>query len=208
MEFTLAFILEVIGTVAAAISGIRLAATKKFDWFGAYTVGLITACGGGTLRDLLLDIPVFWMQTWWYLGVTALSLATVIIFRSILVSKDKILFIFDSIGLALFCVIGITKTLAIDYPMWVAVIMGIITGAFGGVIRDILINEEPLVFRKDIYATACLAGSLVYWLLRNTGCSVMVQQLACAAVIIVIRVLTLRYNLSLPVLTGADRTKK
>ncbi|MFG6425276.1 trimeric intracellular cation channel family protein [Lepagella muris] len=208
MEETVSFILEVIGTVACAISGIRLAATKKFDWFGAYTVGLVTAIGGGTLRDLLLDIPVFWMQTWWYLGVTALSLATVIIFRSILVSKDKILFIFDSIGLALFCVIGITKTLAIDYPMWVAVIMGIITGAFGGVIRDILINEEPLVFRKDIYATACLAGSLVYWLLRNTGCSVMVQQLACAAVIIVIRVLTLRYNLSLPVLTGADRTKK
>lgn len=208
MEETVSFILEVIGTVACAISGIQLAATKKFDWFGAYTVGLVTAIGGGTLRDLLLDIPVFWMQTWWYLGVTALSLATVIIFRSILVSKDKILFIFDSIGLALFCVIGITKTLAIDYPMWVAVIMGIITGAFGGVIRDILINEEPLVFRKDIYATACLAGSLVYWLLRNTGCSVMVQQLACAAVIIVIRVLTLRYNLSLPVLTGADRTKK
>ena len=208
MEETVSFILEVIGTVACAISGIRLAATKKFDWFGAYTVGLVTAIGGGTLRDLLLDIPVFWMQTWWYLGVTALSLATVIIFRSILVSKDKILLIFDSIGLALFCVIGITKTLAIDYPMWVAVIMGIITGAFGGVIRDILINEEPLVFRKDIYATACLAGSLVYWLLRNTGCSVMVQQLACAAVIIVIRVLTLRYNLSLPVLTGADRTKK
>ena len=208
MEETVSFILEVIGTVACAISGIRLAATKKFDWFGAYTVGLVTAIGGGTLRDLLLDIPVFWMQTWWYLGVTALSLATVIIVRSILVSKDKILFIFDSIGLALFCVIGITKTLAIDYPMWVAVIMGIITGAFGGVIRDILINEEPLVFRKDIYATACLAGSLVYWLLRNTGCSVMVQQLACAAVIIVIRVLTLRYNLSLPVLTGADRTKK
>lgn len=208
MEETFLFVTEVIGTVAAAISGIRLAATKRFDWFGAYTIGLVTACGGGTLRDVLLDIPVFWMQTWWYLGVTALSLATVIIFRSILVSKDKILFIFDSIGLALFCVIGITKTLAIDYPMWVAVIMGIITGAFGGVIRDILINEEPLVFRKDIYATACLAGSLVYWLLRNTGCSVMVQQLACAAVIIVIRVLTLRYNLSLPVLTGADRTKK
>lgn len=79
MEETVSFILEVIGTVACAISGIRLAATKKFDWFGAYTVGLVTAIGGGTLRDLLLDIPVFWMQTWWYLGVTALSLATVII---------------------------------------------------------------------------------------------------------------------------------
>lgn len=208
MEETISFILEVIGTVAAAISGIRLAATKHFDWFGAYTVGLVTAIGGGTLRDLLLDIPVFWMQTWWYLGVTALSLATVIIFRSILVSKDKILFIFDSIGLALFCVIGITKTLAIDYPMWVAVVMGIITGAFGGVIRDILINEEPLVFRKDIYATACLAGSLVYWVLYITGSSVITQQLACAVTIIGIRVLTLKYNLSLPVLSESERRQK
>lgn len=208
MEETISFILEVIGTVAAAISGIRLAATKHFDWFGAYTVGLVTAIGGGTLRDLLLDIPVFWMQTWWYLGVTALSLATVIIFRSILVSKDKILFIFDSIGLALFCVIGITKTLAIDYPMWVAVVMGIITGAFGGVIRDILINEEPLVFRKDIYATACLAGSLVYWILHISGSSVITQQLACAATIIGIRVLTLKYNLSLPVLSESERRQK
>ena len=98
MEETFSFILEVIGTAAAAISGIRLAATKNFDWFGAYTVGLVTAIGGGTLRDLLLDIPVFWMQTWWYLGVTALSLATVIVFRNILVSQEKLLFIFDSIG--------------------------------------------------------------------------------------------------------------
>ena len=210
MEETFSFILEVIGTVAAAISGIRLAATKNFDWFGAYTVGLVTAIGGGTLRDLLLDIPVFWMQTWWYLGVTALSLVTVIIFRSILVSKDKILFVFDSIGLALFCVIGIHKTLVIEYPMWVAAVMGIITGAFGGVLRDILINEEPLVFRKDIYATACLAGTLVYWIILEAGGSYLAQQLSCAGTIILLRVLALKYNLSLPVLTPNinNRTEK
>lgn len=208
MEITLAFILEVIGTVAAAISGIRLAATKKFDWFGAYTVGLVTAIGGGTLRDLLLDIPVFWMQTWWYLGVTALSLLTVVAFKSFLVKQDRILFIFDSIGLALFCVIGIHKTLAIDYPMWVATVMGIVTGAFGGVIRDILINEEPLVFRKDIYATACLAGATVYWILLETGCDVTTQQLSCAATIIGLRFLTLRYNLSLPVLSDTSSQKQ
>lgn len=200
MEETFSFILEVIGTVAAAISGIRLAATKNFDWFGAYTVGLVTAIGGGTLRDVLLDIPVFWMQTWWYLAVTALSLATVIIFKKILVSNDRILFIFDSIGLALFCVIGIHKSLAIDYPMWVAAVMGIITGAFGGVIRDILINEEPLVFRKDIYATACLAGAVVYWIILIAGGAYLAQQLCCAATIILLRVLALKYNLSLPVL--------
>ena len=209
VEINLPFILEAIGTVAAAISGIRLAATKRFDWFGAYTIGLVTAIGGGTLRDLLLDIPVFWMQTWWYLAATALSLATVIIFRKLLVSQDKILFIFDSIGLALFCDIGIHKTLAIGYPMWVATVMGIITGAFGGVIRDILINEEPLVFRKDIYATACLAGALVYWLLLETGFSDLTQQLACAVTIIFLRVLALKYNLSLPILTGySDPSRK
>ena len=201
MDATFLLIIEIIGTVAAAISGIRLAATKNFDWFGAYTVGLVTAIGGGTLRDVLLDIPVFWMQTWWYLGVTALSLATVILFRSILVSQDRMLFIFDSLGLALFCVIGIQKTLAIDYPMWVAAVMGIITGAFGGVIRDILINEEPLVFRKDIYATACLAGTVVYWAVMEWGGSPVLQQACCALTIIGLRVLTLRYNLSLPVLS-------
>ena len=147
MEATFLFLAELLGTIACAISGIRLAATKKFDWFGAYIVGLVTAIGGGTLRDLLLDIPVFWMQSWWYLAVTALSLLTVILFRNKLVSREKILFVFDSIGLAMFCVIGIQKSLAIDYPMWVATAMGVITGAFGGVLRDILINEEPMVFR-------------------------------------------------------------
>ncbi len=200
MEETFLFIIEVVGTVAAAISGMRLAATKHFDWFGAYTVGLVTAIGGGTLRDVLLDIPVFWMQTWWYLAVTALSLIVVILFKSFLVSRDRMLFIFDSIGLALFCVIGIQKSLAIGYPMWVATVMGVITGAFGGVMRDILINEEPLIFRKDIYATACLAGALAYWVMILFDASPMAQQITCMVVIILIRILTLRFNLSLPVL--------
>lgn len=212
MEETFLFITEVIGTIAAAISGMRLAASKNFDWFGAYTVGLVTAIGGGTLRDVLLDIPVFWMQTWWYLAVTALSLIVVILFKSFLVSRDRMLFVFDSIGLALFCVIGIQKSLAVGYPMWVAAVMGIITGAFGGVMRDILINEEPLIFRKDIYATACLVGALAYWVMIIVGSSPMVQQITCMAVIIIIRVLALKYNLSLPVLnrtiTVNCRTKK
>lgn len=194
------FITEMVGTVAAAISGIRLAATKKFDWFGAYTVGLVTGIGGGTLRDLLLDIPVFWMQSWSYLAVTALALVTVMVFRSFLVSRDKILFIFDSIGLALFCVIGIQKTLATGYGMWVAVVMGIITGAFGGVLRDLLINDEPLIFRKDIYATACLAGAIVYWITTLLGGSQVLAAICCAIAIIGLRILALKYNLSLPTL--------
>lgn len=208
MESTFLFIIEMIGTVAAAISGIRLAATKQFDWFGAYTVGLVTAIGGGTLRDLLLGIPVFWMQSGWYVGITALSLITVIIFRSFLVSRDKILFIFDSVGLALFCVIGMQKSLAAGYPMWVATVMGIITGAFGGVLRDILINEEPLVFRKDIYATACLAGALIWWIIDICGGSPFSQQISCAATVILLRFLALKYDLSLPVLAVVNLKKE
>lgn len=208
MEHTFLFIIEAIGTIAFAISGIRLAATKNFDWFGAYTVGLVTAIGGGTLRDILLGMPVFWMQNWSYFAETAFSLICVIIFRSVLVSKDRILFVFDSIGLALFCVIGIQKTLAIGYPMWTAMVMGIITGAFGGVIRDILINEEPLVFRKDIYAMACFAGALVYWGIMLLGGNQYLQGMSCAATIIIIRVLTLKYNLSLPILTPANPRRR
>lgn len=192
------FIIEMIGTLAAAISGIRLAAAKKFDWFGAYTVGLVTAIGGGSLRDVLLNLPLFWMQSAWYISITAVSLLTVIVFRRSLVSNDKILFLFDSVGLALFCVIGIQKTLAAGFEMWGAAVMGVVTGAFGGVLRDILINEVPLIFRKDLYATACLAGAVVYWIVMVCGGSEVAMGLGCAGTVILLRFLALKFNLGLP----------
>lgn len=200
MEDLFLFVIEVIGTIAFAISGIRLAAAKEFDWFGAYTIGLVTAIGGGTLRDVLLDIPIFWMQTPLYLLVTALSLAIVIIFRSTLVRFNRSLFIFDAIGLALFVVIGIQKSLMVGYPMWVAIAMGMITGSFGGVARDILINEEPLFFRKDIYATACIAGGFFYWGCQILGFPNIAQQSICGLVVILLRICALHFNWALPVL--------
>ncbi|MGM9870954.1 MAG: trimeric intracellular cation channel family protein [Muribaculaceae bacterium] len=200
MDATFLLIIEIVGTFAFAISGIRLAAYKQFDFFGAYTIGLVTAIGGGTLRDVLLDIPVFWMQTPWYLLVTGLALFIVLIFRKMLVSMNRALYIFDTVGLALFVVIGIQKSLAADYPMWVAIIMGMITGSFGSVVRDILINVEPLFFRKDFYATACLAGGLAYWIATMPGWSPVAAQSICAVVIIALRWCALRYNWSLPVL--------
>ena len=153
------------------------------------------------MRDLLLGINVFWMQTWLYLGVTGLALAVVILFRKLLVSNNRMLFLFDTLGLALFVVIGIQKSLAEGYPMWVGIVMGSITGSFGGVLRDILINQEPLFFRKDIYATACLAGGAAYWGVMACGGSEIAQQLTCALTIILIRMCTLRWNWSLPVLS-------
>jgi len=193
--------IEVLGTIAFAISGIRLAAAKNFDWFGAYVIGLVTAIGGGTLRDVLLDIPVFWMQTWMYLAVTGLSLATVLVFRKALVKGMRTLFIFDAIGLALFVVVGIEKTLAVGYPMWVAIAMGCITGSFGGIIRDILINVEPLFFRRDIYATACIAGGIIYGLIAAVpGLSPLVAQIACAVSVVGLRIAAVHYDWSLPLL--------
>ena len=199
-------IIEVLGTIAFAISGIRLAAAKRFDWFGAYVVGLVTAIGGGTVRDVLLDIPVFWMLSFRYLAVTGIALAAVIVFRQALVRGMRTLFIFDAIGLALFVVVGIQKTLAAGYPMWVAIVMGIITGSFGGIIRDILINEEPLFFRKDIYATACLAGGIAYYLMSLTSAPIWITQATCAIIIIGLRVLAVHYDWSLPILKVDEKS--
>ncbi len=195
------FIIEVVGTIAFAISGIRLAAAKNFDWFGAYVVGLVTAIGGGTIRDVLLYVPVFWMQNAMFLLVTLLSLVTVIVFKRTLVGGMRTLFIFDAIGLALFVVVGIEKSFAAGYPAWVAIVMGIITGSFGGVTRDILINEAPLFFKKDIYATACLAGGIVYWLVDLIpGISQILPQIACAVTVIGLRVAAVHFDWSLPIL--------
>ncbi len=200
----LLLVIEIIGTIAFAISGIRLAAAKRFDWFGAYVVGLVTAIGGGTLRDILLDAPPFWMVNSWYVSVTGLSLLWVILFRKQLVRLNSTFFIFDTIGLGLFVVIGIQKTLMFGYPMWVAIIMGTITGALGGVIRDILINEVPLIFRKDVYATACIAGGLIYWLALETGMSPAVQQISCAMTVIIVRLLAAKYKWQIPELAKQE----
>ena len=204
MESTFVTIIEIIGTMAFAISGIRLASAKKFDWFGAYVVGLVTAIGGGTLRDVLLDLPAFWMQNSIYLTVTALSLLFVIFFGQYLIRLQNTFFIFDTIGLALFVVVGIQKTLMVGYPFWVAIVMGTITGAFGGIIRDILINEEPLIFRKDIYAMACVIGGIFYWLSYKIGLNDVITQSISASMVIITRLVAVKYHMSLPALKAED----
>ena len=156
-------IIDYIGTFAFAISGIRLASAKKFDWFGAYVVGFVTAVGGGTIRDVLLGVTPFWMLQPSYLIVTAIALLFVIVFGRYVIHLNNTFFIFDAIGLGLFAIVGIEKSIAHGYPIWVGLIMGTITGAAGGVMRDTLINEEPLIFRKEIYALACVIGGVCYY---------------------------------------------
>lgn len=197
-------ILEFIGTFAFAISGIRLASAKQFDWFGAYVVGVATAIGGGTIRDVLLDVTPFWMTNPIYLICSALALFWVILFGSKLIHLHNTFFVFDSIGLALFTVVGVEKTLALDYPLWVAIIMGSITGAAGGVIRDIFINEIPLIFRKEIYAIACVIGGIVYGLCHCMGMDVMLVQSISGCSVFVVRTLAVKYKICLPTLKGEE----
>lgn len=195
---TFEFILEIVATAFYAISGIRLAAVKKFDWFGAYTIGFVTAIGGGTTRDVFLGVNPFWMLNPAYVVATVLGLVVVLAFKKNLVKIEGTFYIFDAFGLGLFVDVGIYKSLMMGYPFWVAIIMGTITGAMGGVLRDIFINEVPLVFRKEIYATACIAGGVVYWLCGVLGCQSIVQQLTCAVAVIAIRFLAVKYNWVMP----------
>lgn len=195
-------IIEFVGTFAFAISGIRLASAKKFDWFGAYVVGVVTAIGGGTVRDLLLDVTPFWMTDPIYLVCSGIALLWVILFGKYLIHLNNTFFIFDSIGLALFTVVGVGKTLALGYPFWVAVVMGCITGSVGGVLRDVSINEIPLVFRKDLYAMACVIGGLVYWICSLIGLPLAATQIVSGGSVFLVRILAVKYHIRLPILKG------
>lgn len=201
-------IIDYIGTFAFAISGIRLASAKRFDWFGAYVVGFVTAVGGGTLRDLMLGYTPFWMQNVSYLIVSGLALVFVVGLRKYVVRLNNTFFIFDAIGLGLFTIVGVEKSIAAGYPMWVGIIMGTMTGAAGGMLRDIFINEVPLIFRKDIYAIACICGGFIYYLCLYLGFTPTLTQIIAASSVIVIRVLAVRYGICLPALQGDLGQKK
>ncbi|MDL2289820.1 trimeric intracellular cation channel family protein [Paludibacteraceae bacterium OttesenSCG-928-F17] len=197
---------DYLGTFAFAISGIRLASAKKFDWFGACTIGIVTAVGGGTVRDILLNATPFWMEQPSYLIVSGFALIFVLLLRKHVVHLNNTFFIFDAIGLGLFTIVGIAKTLDFGFPMWVAIIMGMITGSFGGMIRDILINEDPLIFRKDIYALASIIGGFVYWLCLYLNFTPAIIQLVSAFVVFVVRILAVKFHISLPILNGEEQT--
>ncbi|AVM59086.1 trimeric intracellular cation channel family protein [Bacteroides heparinolyticus] len=201
-------VLDFVGTFAFAISGIRLASAKRFDWFGAYVVGFVTAIGGGTIRDLLLDVTPGWMTDPIYLICTGLALLWVILFGKYLIHLHNTFFIFDSIGLALFTVVGVGKSLAVGYPFWVAIIMGSITGAAGGVIRDVFINEIPLIFRKEIYAMACVVGGTCYWLCDSLGMQSYACQVMAGTTVFIVRILAVKFKICLPTLSGHGGEKE
>lgn len=194
---------DYLGTFAFAISGIRLAAARRFDWFGAYVVGVVTAVGGGTVRDILLNVPPFWMLRPSYLFISMLALIFTIVFRKYVVRLNHTVFIFDTVGIGLFTIVGVAKTFECGYAWWLAIAMGTITGSFGGMIRDILINQTPLIFRKDIYAMACLIGGAVYVGLMYTTLPIEIIQFIAAFIVVAVRFVSVKYHISIPTLRGA-----
>lgn len=191
-------IIEFLGTFAFAISGIRHAAAKNFDWFGGYVCGIAVAIGGGTIRDVMLGTNPFWMTSPFYMLCTALALVLVVTFAKWIEPLKNAWFVFDTLGLALFTIAGIQKSVMFGQPYWVAIIMGCITGAAGGVIRDVLLNNEPVIFRKEIYAIASVIGGVAYWIVIHLDNSIELAAIVSFAVTVTIRFLAVRYHLSLP----------
>jgi len=207
LEIGFTTILDLLGTFAFAISGIRLASGKQIDWFGAYIIGLVTAIGGGTTRDLLLNVTPFWMQDGKYFLTTGVALVATILFKEKIFRWGSTLFLFDTIGLGLFTVVGITKSWEAGLPFWVCVIMGTITGSLGGVFRDVLLNEIPLLFKKDIYALACVAGGLIYFLLDYLEFSPGLPEILAASTVIFLRIIAVKFHIHLPQLGSFDKEK-
>lgn len=195
-------IIEFIGTFAFAISGVRHAASKNFDLFGAFTIGFVTAIGGGTIRDLFIGVAPFWMLNPFYLWTTLLAMLFVVLFKSKVIKLHYTVFLFDSIGLGLFVVVGAEKTLDMGFAPWVAVIMGTITGSFGGMLRDVMIMQIPLIFRKEIYAFACVIGGIFFVTGHALGLNLVVNEVLTASIVILIRVLAVKYHWHLPKLKG------
>lgn len=195
-------IIDFLGTFAFAISGIKLASGKKIDLLGAYLIGLVTAIGGGTIRDLLLDVTPFWMLDSRYIIITGIALLAIIVLKEKLPKWGNTLFLFDAIGLGLFTIVGISKSYDANLSIWVCILMGTITGCLGGVMRDVLINEVPLLFREDIYALTCILGGIIYFICLELGLQGFLPEIIGVLTVIIFRIIAVKFHLKLPVLSS------
>ncbi len=192
-------ILDILGTVAFAISGALAGINKRLDFFGVFVIALATSIGGGTLRDLLIgNTPVTWLLNLETFYIVVCSTFIAILFRHRLNFFRTSLFLFDTIGIGVFTIIGIEKGLSVNLSPVVCILLGTITACVGGVIRDILCNEIPVIFRKEIYATACLAGAVMFFILKYFNLNDDFIYIATAGTIILIRILAVKYELSFP----------
>ena len=196
---TLFYTFELLGDVVFAISGANVAAEKKMDIFGCAILAFATTIGGGTLRDMMLGItPVSWTRDLYTIQAILLGIICAYFLKGKMQRITNIIFLFDTIGIAIFTIIGIEKALSVQVQPTVALMMGISTAVFGGMLRDVLAGEIPLVLSKEVYATACLAGGILYIILKKTNINEEINIILTASVIFIIRFLAVRYKWSLP----------
>lgn len=196
----LQYALELFGTFFFAISGAMAVHDKEHDWFGAGFTGFITAIGGGSLRDILLgSYPLVWIGDINFMYAIFSGVLFALLFFSRIVNLKRTFFLFDTLGISFFTILGVEKALSLGVRPEIAAIMGMFTAVMGGVIRDTLTNEMPVIFRKEIYATACLAGAVCYLILDQlTSLDRNINLLVSIALIIIIRSLAVKFNLALP----------
>jgi uncharacterized membrane protein YeiH len=208
MENQLYTIIEIAGTAAFSISGVFAAMEKKLDVLGMFIIAFITAIGGGTLRDVLIgDLPVNWMRSNTNSIVIFVSALVAMFFYNAIKNYDRILLLFDSIGLGFFTILGIQKGIQMGLSPGICVALGTITACFGGLIRDITLNQIPHIFHKEVYATACIAGGILYLVLQGTMLPAGVIDALCISMIVSIRLLAVRYNWKLPVISRSDKKR-
>jgi len=197
MEFI--YVLDILGTFAFAVSGALVASDKKFDLFGLVIIAFVTAVGGGMLRDLLIDAhPINWIGDLNYMYTIFLAVIFTFLFKSKIAHLSKTMFLFDTVGLSVFTLLGLEKGLSFNLNPIIALIMGMISAVFGGVLRDVLTNKIPLIFEKEIYASACLIGGISYLLLTYFNMTENVIFVFSASIIVIIRVIAVKFKLQLP----------
>lgn len=202
---TIQYIAELAGTFFFAISGVLATDDRDRNWFGATFTGFVTAIGGGSLRDILLGShPLVWVDDINFLYAILLGVVTSLAFFNWVIKLRRTMLLFDMAGIALFTIVGVEKSLGLGVRPEIAAIMGVFTAVMGGVIRDTLTNKTSIIFSKEVYATACLAGAVMYLILENLSVSRFGNFLISSSLIVIIRIVVTKLKIELPSLRGKN----
>lgn len=197
MDFIVAF--DIVGVAAFSVAGAFAAMEKKLDVFGIFIIAFVTALGGGTLRDVLIgEVPVRWMLNLNSGLIVLLSTIAALLFKRVIKNYHNVLLVFDSLGLGFFTVVGIQAGIALKLHPVICITLGTITACFGGVIRDISLNNIPLIFEKEIYATTCIFGGAIFFLFLKLDVPKMPAEVICLISVVLLRLLSVKYNWQLP----------
>ena len=196
---TFIYALDIIGTFAFAISGALIASKKNFDIFGIIIIAFVTAVGGGMMRDVLINYhPINWIDDINYIWTILIAVLVTLLFRSKIAPLSKTMFLFDTIGIGVFTMLGTEKGLNFGLHPFIAVVMGVCSAVMGGVLRDVLTQQVPLIFKKEIYASACFIGAFVFLGLDYLELALPIKYMATVATVVIIRLVVTKYRLELP----------